>query len=84
MMNDEHGNHSVKELLAAYCELRNEQITLVKSADEKIWAKEGGHEEYKKYTFEMLIRHIILHDSFHLYRMEELWMKKERYIKAIE
>jgi hypothetical protein len=82
---DEHGKkYSVKKLLEKFCGLRNEQIDLIKNADKNIWRKEGNHEEYKKYTFEILTRHTILHDSFHMYRMEELWIEKEEYITIIE
>ena len=76
--------YSVKELLKKYCELRDEQIKLIKNANEDIWKKEGMHEEYKKYTFEILIRHVILHDSFHMWRMEELWIENEDLIKELE
>jgi hypothetical protein len=76
--------HSVKELLQKYCELRNDQIKLIKNATRGTWEKEGTHEEYKKYTFEILIRHIILHDSFHMWRMEELWIEDENLIKELE
>jgi hypothetical protein len=73
--------YSVKELLQRFCELRDEQIELLKNVTEDIWEKEGIHEEYKKYTFEILVRHATLHDSFHMWRMEELWIENENLIK---
>jgi hypothetical protein len=76
-------NQSVKKLLKEYGELRNEQINKIKNVNKNIWEKEGRHEEYKKYTFEILIRHAILHDSFHMWRMEELWIEKEKYIQEL-
>jgi hypothetical protein len=76
--------YSVKELLQKYCELRDEQIQLIKNTTKDIWKKEGVHEEYKKYTFEILVRHAILHDSFHMWRMEELWIENENLIKELE
>jgi hypothetical protein len=69
------GKYSVKELLQKYCELRDVQIKLIKNATKDTWKKEGIHEEYKKYTFEILVRHSILHDSFHMWRIEELWIE---------
>jgi uncharacterized damage-inducible protein DinB len=71
---------NIKELLKEFCELRNEQIEYIKVSGEKILNKNGLHKEYKKYSFEILIRHYILHDYFHMCRMEELWIKKEEYI----
>jgi hypothetical protein len=84
--NGENNNekYSVKGLLEKYCGLREEQILLIKDVNKDIWEKDGKHEEYKRYTFEILVRHIILHDSFHMYRMEELWIGKEEYIKPLE
>jgi hypothetical protein len=78
------GKYSVKGLLQKYCELRDEQIKILKNVTEDIWEKEGIHEEYKKYTFEILVRHAILHDSFHMWRMEELWIENENLIKELE
>jgi hypothetical protein len=76
--------YSVNELLKRYCKLRDEQIKLIKNTNKDTWKKEGTHEEYKKYTFEILIRHAILHDSFHMWRMEELWIENENLIKELE
>ena len=76
--------YSVKELLERYCELRDKQIKIIKDTNKKTLEKEGIHDEYKKYTFEILIRHVLLHDSFHMWRMEELWIEKEKYINPME
>jgi hypothetical protein len=78
------GKYSVKELLQRYCELRDEQIKLIKDAANDKWKNEGVHEEYKKYTCEILVRHAILHDSFHMWRMEELWIENDDLIKELE
>jgi uncharacterized damage-inducible protein DinB len=75
---------SVKKILEEYCKIINEEIRLIKKANKNVWKKEGKHEEYKKYTFEILILHAIFHDSFHMYRMEQLWIEKEQYIKPLE
>jgi uncharacterized damage-inducible protein DinB len=80
----EGGAKSVKELIAEYCSLRDKQIKLVKKAKKEVWEKTGSHEEYEKYTFEILIRHMLVHDSYHMYRMEELWIMKEQYIKELK
>jgi hypothetical protein len=72
------------ELVEAFCELRDRQIALIRRADKRVWQKEGAHEEYSRYSFEILVRHTLLHDSFHMLRMEELWIEKEQYIKALK
>jgi uncharacterized damage-inducible protein DinB len=78
------GRKPVDERVAEFCELRDRQIRLVRKAGKSVWKKLGSHEEYSTYTFEILLRHIALHDSFHMYRMEELWLMKEEYIKELK
>jgi hypothetical protein len=77
------GKASVEDLLKEFCEYRDKQITLIKKAKKSVWDKIGTHEEYSKYSFEILIRHTLIHDSYHLFRMEELWIEKEQYIKEL-
>lgn len=77
----ENASKSPAELVDEFEKLRDEQIALVKKANRMAWQKEGIHPEYKKYGFEILLRHTLLHDSFHMWRMEELWIEKEELIK---
>jgi uncharacterized damage-inducible protein DinB len=79
----ENANKSAGDLVNEFCKLRDIQIGLVKRAKQGVWGKEGRHEEYTKYSFEILLRHILLHDSFHMSRMEELWIKREEYIMEL-
>ncbi|MGO8694777.1 MAG: DinB family protein [Rectinemataceae bacterium] len=72
------------ELVAEFRDLRDKQIKLIRKAKDSVWRKTGTHEEYVKYSFEILVRHIILHDSFHMHRMEELWIEKEEHIKELK
>ena len=82
--NELENKKNVKDLLEEFIKLRNEQIEKINIFGEKILNKEGQHTEYKKYSFEILLRHFILHDSFHMCRMEELWIKKEEYILELD
>jgi hypothetical protein len=77
-------NYYVSNLLELYYNSRNQQIAAIKNIDEKIFNKKGRRPEYKKYTLEILIRHILLHDAFHMYRMEELRIKKDELILDLE
>jgi hypothetical protein len=54
---------------------------IIKNTTKDIWKKEGRHEEYKKYTFEILIRHSIFHNSFNMWWMDELWIENEDLLK---
>jgi hypothetical protein len=75
---------TINELVDEFIKLRDMQIALIKKANGKVWKKEGIHSEYKKYSFEILIRHMYLHDSFHMWRMEELWIENENLIKELK
>ena len=79
----EDANKTAKDLVNEFCKLRDIQIGLIKRAKRNVWSKDGKHEEYSKYTFEILLRHILVHDSFHMARIEELWIKKEQYIMEL-
>jgi hypothetical protein len=64
--------------------LRNQQIVVIRNAGEEVWRKSGEHPEFKKYSFDILVRHALLHDGFHMWRMEELWIKKDDLILDLE
>lgn len=74
------GYASVTHALAAYQELRRMQIDLLKTFGMADFLREGTHPEYKKYTPLILARHILSHDYWHLYRIEELWLTKDEYL----
>jgi DinB superfamily len=77
------GKASVEKLIQEFYVYRDKQIKSIKKAKKGVWEKIGKHEEYSKYSFEILIRHILLHDSWHMLRMEELWIMKEAFIKEL-
>ena len=82
--NEAENKKTVNDLLEEFFRIRTEQIEKLNTFGEKIFTKEGQHDEYKKYSFEILIRHFIFHDSFHMCRMEELWIKKEENILELD
>jgi len=64
--------------MRTYEKWRNEQLRLIRSTNGALWDKEADNPECEKYTFEMLVRHILLHDSFHMYSMEEIWTLRNK------
>lgn len=54
------------QLIQKFSSLTNEQ-----------WSKPADHPEYFEYTPYIMVRHIWLHDHFHMYRIEELILTKE-------
>lgn len=68
----------VLELIDAFASWRKRQVDLIRSCDLSIWEREGFHPEYEQYPFEVLVTHILAHDGFHLYRIEELWLVSDQ------
>lgn len=62
---------------------RKKQIALLAAADPNTWLKTGTHPEYEAYSLYILIRHILMHDFWHMYRMEELWLAKDSYLTIL-
>lgn len=65
---------SAEELMELFERWRLRQTDLIRSAPPEVWRRQAAHPEYESYDFEILVRHIALHDGTHLYRMEELWL----------
>jgi hypothetical protein len=59
----------VPELLASYAD--------------SIWRKKAIHPEYTEYDFHIAVRHILTHDGFHFYRIEELGFLKPENVKPM-
>lgn len=73
-------NKTIGDLLAIFAKWRTSQIELIETCEPDLWSKSASHPEYTLYTFEILVRHILLHDGFHMYRIEELWLAKDAYL----
>jgi uncharacterized damage-inducible protein DinB len=41
------------------------------------WGRTGRHDEYNSYSVTTMFRHVVLHDYFHAYRIEELVLRKD-------
>lgn len=71
------------EALESFARSRKEQLTVLGQADEGVWLKSGAHPEYDRYSFYILARHILMHDYWHMYRIEELWLTREDYLTIL-
>jgi uncharacterized damage-inducible protein DinB len=62
--------------------VRAAQLALIESipTDSDYWRKTAIHPQYTQYTPLILLRHTLLHDHFHLYRIEELWLTEAGYL----
>jgi len=64
--------------MAEFPNLRKEFIDLVRSAPAEAWEKSGEHGAFSEYTLYINLRHTLLHDHVHMYRMEELWLTRDK------
>ena len=71
----------IDDYIGQFCALREEQLELLRSAPETVFDRTGSHPGYEKYSFLILVRHIVLHDQFHLYRIEDLGLAKPDFIE---
>ena len=67
----------------AFNQYRAKQVDLLESADDITWQKTGRHPEYAQYSLYILVRHILMHDHWHMYRMEELWLTRDAYLTKL-
>ncbi len=70
--------------LEQFSHSRNQQLALLEQADADAWQKQGSHPEYAQYSLYILARHILMHDHWHMYRMEELWLTGDAYLTKLE
>jgi len=71
------------EALKSFALSRDTQLAVLGKTDEGVWQKTGIHPEYEQYSFTILVRHILMHDYWHMYRMEELWLSRDAYLTAL-
>jgi uncharacterized damage-inducible protein DinB len=63
---------------------RDQQLAVIEQAEDSCWQKQGSHSEYEHYSLYILVRHILMHDYWHMYRMEELWLTREKYLTMLD
>lgn len=71
------------DALKQFDRYRAQQVLFLEDADRAIWLKKGVHPEYDDYSMYILGRHILMHDFWHMYRIEELWLTKDAYLTVI-
>jgi hypothetical protein len=69
-----------------FAEYRKRQVTCLENVDinDEIWRRTATHPEYETYTLYILTRHLLMHDHWHMYRMEELWLTRDAYLTKME
>ena len=66
--------------LAEFDESRARVVELARAADADFWSRPAVHPQYTHYTPAIMVRHLMLHDQFHMYRIEELWLTRDEFL----
>ncbi len=70
---------SIEAGMSQYRQLRKKQLKLLKNCRKSDLRREAVHGEYRVYSLPIIARHLVIHDDWHLYRMEEIWLTKEEF-----
>ena len=73
----------MKTALDQFTRDRASQLRLLEGADETAWKRQATHPEYELYSLYILARHIVMHDHWHMYRMEELWLTRDAFLTTV-
>jgi len=74
---------AIDAALEQFSEYRDKQTDLLAAAGAATWEKTGSHPEFAYYSGYILARHILMHDHWHMYRMEELWLTRNEYLTQL-
>ncbi|WP_338666988.1 DinB family protein [Pseudodesulfovibrio methanolicus] len=75
---------SVEKIIADFTAARGQQLKMLKKASPDDWKRTAIHPEYEQYGLFIFVRHILMHDHWHMYRMEELWLTRDDYLSRLE
>lgn len=73
-------NMDLDSSVKSFTEDRKELINFLETFTDEDWENEGTHPEYRRYTPAIFLRHIMMHDHLHMYRIEELWLTNDDYL----
>lgn len=71
----------IKQSVVAFQQKRMRLLEQIQSFDPAKWHRNATHPQYTEFTPYIFLRHVTMHDHLHMYRMEELWLSKEEYLK---
>lgn len=72
---------SINSALKDYKRFRKQETAIIKNLDNITLDKTADHKEYIKYTIRLMISHMIYHEYWHMYRIEEIWLTKDEYFQ---
>lgn len=62
----------LEKTIDEFFEIRQKTIELAKTLHPDDWQKLAIHPEYKAFTPYIMLRHVLMHDHYHLYKIEDM------------
>ena len=75
---------SIQDACEGFDEWRRKTLDLAREMPESYWQKRGGHPEFEVYTPLNQLRHLLMHDHWHMYRIEELWLTRDQFLTDVQ
>jgi uncharacterized damage-inducible protein DinB len=63
--------------LRRFTDDRARLVQRLSSLSTEDWGRSAEHPQYAPYSIAIMVRHVLMHDMLHAYRMEELALKKD-------
>ncbi|MCM0756203.1 DinB family protein [Desulfovibrio aminophilus] len=74
----------MEEALSDFAAGRERIVEILNAAMPEDWDRLAAHPEYDCYGLRILARHILMHDHWHMFRMEELWLTRDAFLTRLE
>lgn len=71
-----------EESLAFFAEHRGRQLDLLRGLAPADWKRAAHRGDFDDFGLHTMVRHALLHDHWHMYRMEELWLVRDGFVSA--
>jgi hypothetical protein len=68
------------DLSALFMQHRTALLEQLKIREKQFWSKKASHPEYREYTPYILLRHTLMHEHLHMYRIENLWLTNDEFL----
>ncbi len=78
---DDIENLGIEEALRKYRRFRKKQIEEIESCSRKELERRADHKEYTDYSIPIIVRHMIFHEYWHMYRLEEILYTKDGFFR---
>ena len=71
---------SMDAAFAEYRARRLEQMALLGALTPEVWTRPAVHPEYERYDLTLVVHHLVFHEYWHFYRIEELWLTRDGFL----